>query len=448
MALYTEGTPQPADLIETIERFTDRVLKDELQMEVFDENALLERMYEKRETLEGVSHIEVPIAKGETGTDISFTPYSTGDRVLDDPSGPGLGGSSRFKDPEAELGLTANIVVPMTFHADFVRLSLIYMAMNKGSRQRVSYTKNALRYPVETLKQRIARQILSGSGALPEMTGLNTQQSPAGQHFLLNRSEFPSLVGNCFDANDIAQVDGSAYTANVTQGSTTVVIAGVNLTITRGAPPSGDSGDPVLVGGFFRDANTGDEYIIAEVSFGSGNTTIELATPFIEANEATKATYEIEGFYADTSFYGDPGDFSISKLDKAYFYTVDGSEYPDMLSVDSLTFTRFQNELQEIQRWMGSVEQLGQKNWMNFRFHNSVVVIDNHEARGDIRGINTNWCKMFTLGGFESFTLNRGSLQRVTNGSNVASVVGEIVMSCQIVDCAPKRSFRLKNITI
>jgi hypothetical protein len=439
VALY----PQDPTLIETVERFTDRVLRDELQMEVFDENALLERMYSKRETLEGVSHIEVPIAKGETGTDISFTPYGANDRSIDGTTP----GESRFKDPEAELGLTANIVVPMTFHADFIRLSLIYMAMNRGSRQRVNYVKNALRYPVETLKQRIARQLIGGSGTLPQMTGLNFQQQPGGQHFLLNRSEFPSLIGNCYEADDVL-VYTSGTNAVVTEGSTTVQIDGIDLTDAGRTPGVGDSGDAIRIGGTWRDNVNGVDYVIADVVYSAPNTIITLAVPFDGGFSGNTTQWEIEGFYADTGFYGNAGDFSIQKLDKAYFSTVDGSEYPDMLCVDALTFTRFQNELQEIQRWMGSVENLGQKNWMNFRFHNSVVVIDNHEETGDIRGINTNWCKLYTLGGFESFSLNKGSLQRVTNGSNVASVVGEIVVSAQVVDCAPKRSFRIKGINI
>jgi hypothetical protein len=427
-------------------------------MEVFDENAFLDVLYQKRERLNGVSHIEVPIAQGETGTDISFTPYGAGDRALDDVTtpdpvqpiggGPAVG-TSRFKDPEAELGLTQNIVVPMTFHADFIRLSLIYMAMNRGARQRINYVKNALRYPVETLKQRISRQVLRGNGTLPQMTGLDQQISPAGNHFLLNRALFPSLIGKVFDSRDTINFDSGVFGGgtNLTYAAPatvpfTVTLAGTDLTVARGAA-AGDNGDIIRVGGLFIDTN-GTEYTVAAVT-GGANTVVTLAEQYdnVTGNAGNAVAGGVFlGQYEDTALYGQSGDFSIQKLDKAYFSTVDGSEYPDMINVDALTFTSFQNELQQIQRWMGSVTNLGQKDWMNFRFHNATVTIDNHEQRGEFRGINTNWCKLYTLDGFDSFTLNKGSLMRVTNGSNVSSVVGEIVVSAQVLDTAPKRSFR------
>jgi hypothetical protein len=260
----------------------------------------------------------------------------------------------------------------------------------------------------------------------------------------LTRNLSQQLVPWIIRADDIYST--SAGTVSVTADSTAVTGSSTSF-----------STDNIKAGSIIKitdGSGVVHTHIVATVS---SDTAIVLATTY-KGSTASGLSYSISGHFSDTDFYGASRKFTIEKATHAQRVCGNsGMERPDLGCTTSGLFERFEAMLRAKNNGTIESNDPGIKGFDNFLFNRTPIVQDPKACDASTGAphlyfFNTKFMYLQFLKGWDKYELKPNEsghrLVRVdsSSGEQFATLIGQVVMSGNLILSAANRQSVLKEI--
>jgi hypothetical protein len=322
----------------------------------------------------------------------------------------------------------------------------INISQNGSPEGRVNMVTDALDTFKRWQQEQLSQSIWRGTNSSNTWAGLlgywlaNQTGDVAG----VTRNLSQQLVPNLIKANSVGS--SNAGTVAVTVDSTT--LTGTSTTY---------STDGIVAGDTIRitdAAGAVHEHLIATVT---SDTALVLATTY-KGTTASGLSATATGHFYDTAFYGATGVFNIEKATHAQRVAGNGGlEKPDIGATTPALFERFEAMLRAKNNSTVESNDPGIKGFDNFMFNRTAMVQDVKACSASTGApylvfLNTEFIRMQFLKGWDKYEISPNEagnrLVRVdsSSGEKFATVVGQVVMSGNLMVTAPNRQSVLTDI--
>jgi hypothetical protein len=405
----------------TLELWVD----NQVEKEVFESTALSKKLYTNRKT-DGGSLISKNVA---LDMDNPMAAFDVGDSYT-----------------PTTLDNVDSLKVNYKNFGGALELSEIELSQNSTAEGRVNMMTDALDTFKRWQQEEFSNQLWRGTYSSKKWAGISGywMANQTGDVGGLTRNLSQQLVPWIIRADDIYST--SAGTVSVTADSTAVTGSSTSF-----------STDNIKAGSIIKitdGSGVVHTHIVATVS---SDTAIVLATTY-KGSTASGLSYSISGHFSDTDFYGASRKFTIEKATHAQRVCGNsGMERPDLGCTTSGLFERFEAMLRAKNNGTIESNDPGIKGFDNFLFNRTPIVQDPKACDASTGAphlyfFNTKFMYLQFLKGWDKYELKPNEsghrLVRVdsSSGEQFATLIGQVVMSGNLILSAANRQSVLKEI--